>query len=498
MIRHRRAALAAAVALSAGLALSACTPGPDAAGPDRDIQVGLSAGMTSLVPWQNVGYVFTQNAGFAIFDTLIKFDNEGVAQPVLAESWEVNDDLTETVLTVRTDAVFHDGTPVTAADIAYSIDLRTNPELVEAHGSWQLYGADVYESVVATDDSTVTVTTQTPFRLIDALRRVLVVPEGAADDPDFGLAPIGSGPFEFVSFDSGVQLALAAFDDYWGGRPEIDTLTFNTIADIGQQSSALRSGDIDVLYDIKPAEFSQVADVEGVTELETGQYFTWWMTQTNGGITGTPEGRAALRYLIDKPQINASAYNNEGDENWNPFDLTPVGIQAEVDAEYDPARAAELLAEAGLEGEALSIMALEGYEDSVRMGQLIEQAATEAGIPVEFKVASVPEYLDTTYTNPTWSGLAYGAGTFPFPFYDAFDYMILGNPEMSALIREMRAASDEELDDLVAQAQELMVGDTLVLPMVVAPVRTLVPTYLSGVEATSFGDVRWGDVTFAE
>lgn len=486
-----------ALMLATGLTLSACAPtsGGDS-GSQTTLDIGLASEISALIPWQQQGYNFSQNAGFTMFDTLIKFDDDGKAVPVLAESWEVNDDQTQTTLTIRSDATFHDGTPVTAEDVAYSIDIRANPESIAKYGSWALFGETMYGSVEATDDTTVVVTTASSFRFIDALRRVMIVPVGSADDPDFGQAPIGSGPYSFVSFDPGVKLTVEAYEDYWDGAPEIKTLTFNTIADIGAQASALRSGDIDALYDITSAQFSQVSGVEGLTEIQTGTYFSWWMTQTKSGITGSPEGRAALRYLFDSEQMNASAYGGEGTATWNPFDETPVGIGQAVDAEYDPAKAAELLAEAGLTGQTLSILALEGYEDSERMGQLLEQAAAEAGIPTDFKVLSVADYLATTYSDPTWDGIVYGAGTLPFPFYDAFDYMILGNPDMAALIAQMRGASDETLDGLVTEAQKLMLDETLVLPAFVAPVRTLIPDSLTGVEATTFGDVRWGKATF--
>ncbi len=496
--RVLRPALAGAALLTAAaLALSGCAPSSDDGGDSpTTLNIGMASEISALIPWQQQGYNFSQMAGFTMFDTLIKFDDEGEAVPVLAESWETSDDQTQTTFHLRDDAVFHDGTPVTAADVAYSIDIRANPESIAKYGSWALFGDAMYGSVEATDDTTVVVTTTSAFRLIDAMRRVMVVPEGSADDPDFGQNPIGSGPFSFVSFDPGVKLTVKAFPDYWGGAPSIETLTFNTIADIGAQASALRSGDIDALYDIKSAEYSQVAGVEGLQELQTGTYFSWWMTQFSTGITSTPEGRAALRYLFDKDQMNASAYGGEGVATWNPFDETPVGIGQAVDAEYDPAKAKELLEAAGFGGANLSILALEGYEDSERMSQLLEQAAIEAGLTVDFKVLSVADYLATTYSDPTWDGIVYGAGTLPFPFYDAFDYMILGNPEMAASIAQMRGASDADLDTLVTDAQAAMIDDTLVLPAFVAPVRTLIPENLSGVEATTFGDVRWGEASF--
>mgnify|MGYP002622006891 CR=1 FL=1 len=483
--------------MATGLTLSACAPADSGSSSGQTtLNVGMASEISALIPWQQQGYNFSQNAGFTIFDTLIKFDDDGVAVPVLAESWEVSDDQTQTTLTIRDGVTFHDGNPLTAADVAYSIDIRANPELIAKYGSWALFGDAMYGSVEATDDSTVVVTTTSAFRFIDALRRVMIVPEGSADNPDFGQAPIGSGPYSFVSFDPGVKLEVASYADYWDGAPAIETLTFNTIPDIGAQASALRSGDIDALYDIQSASYSQVADVPGLTELQTGTYFSWWMTQTKTGITGSPEGRAALRYLFDSEQMNAAAYGGEGTATWNPFDETPIGIGQDVDATYDPAKAKELLDAAGLGGQTLSILALQGYEDSERMGQLLEQAAQEAGLATDFKVLSVADYLATTYTDPTWDGIVYGAGTLPFPFYDAFDYMILGYPDMAALIAQMRGASDDELASLVVEAQQLMLDDTLVLPAFVAPIRTLIPEGLTGVEATAFGDVRWGDAAF--
>jgi peptide/nickel transport system substrate-binding protein len=211
-----------------------------------------------------------------IYRGLVSFDGRGLPQPELAEGWSVSADGTLYTVTLRDDALWHDGQPVTSDDIIYTFsqfqdsDYPGPADLVEM---WQAI------NIIRLDDRTVQFQLPEPFApfldylaaglLPDHLLRGAQI-EDLIDHP-FNLEPVGTGPFRFERFlleDGRITgAALAAFDDFYGGRPFLDRVEFHTYDTAEQAWAAHDEGLIEGLSKVEADQFA-----EALPDPELNQY----------------------------------------------------------------------------------------------------------------------------------------------------------------------------------------------------------------------------------
>ncbi|MBE7722539.1 ABC transporter substrate-binding protein [Lacrimispora indolis] len=313
-----------------------------------------------------------------VYETPIKFGPDGSHEPLLAESWEVSDDGKTYTLHIRDDVYFHDGTKMTADDVAFSIDTAGHT----AQGAAQLANLD---SAVATDDKTVVITLTAPYGpFLNALagRYALVVSKAlyeSVGEDAYNDKPVGTGPYTFVSRVSGDRITMEAFDNYWGGVPAIKHVTYLILTDINTQMVSLENGDIDVLIQ---------ANVGSLTKLKSDKV-TWQTTDAssmcsmhlnlNEGPAKDINFRKALMYGINKEEVNIGVYEGYatvGDIPIAPsFSGRPDAGTYEV-VEYNLDTAKEYLAKSGYNGEEFKILTVAGSRNEsasqIIQGQLIE------------------------------------------------------------------------------------------------------------------------------
>lgn len=203
-----RAAAVAALALLAA-ALPAC------GGRDRELTVVYGSDVLTLDPNERFETV-TDSYAMNVFEPLLRFDWKGSFVPVLALRWDIPDGKTWR-FSLRPGVKFHDGTPLTAKDVAFSIRRVIERESSELHP----YLKSV-DSVAAPDDLTVEVSSSRPAGLLPALSFVYVLPERSlrsAGEEAFFRSPSGTGPYRLVERKPGESLRLEAWDGYWGSQP---------------------------------------------------------------------------------------------------------------------------------------------------------------------------------------------------------------------------------------------------------------------------------------
>ncbi|GAA5034753.1 ABC transporter substrate-binding protein [Microbacterium fluvii] len=295
--------------------------------------------------------------------------------PLLAKSWEQPDDTTY-VFTLEEGVTFHDGTDFNAEAVCYNFDRQNAFTGVAASQSMAYYwgvimrgfGDDsIYDSCTADSDTQATITLKQPFAgFIPALslpsfsiQSPTALEKYGADEvggteeapvqSEYGQGhPTGTGPFVFDSISPGEQVVLKANADYWGEQGQVQEVIFKVIADTTARRQALEAGSIDGYDLVAPADL-QALDDAGFSLVNREPFNVLYL-----GINQAAEGlddikvRQAIAYAIDKDAL-ISQVLPEGTEAATQF-MPPAVIgwnESVTTYDYDPAKAEELLAEAG-------------------------------------------------------------------------------------------------------------------------------------------------------
>lgn len=250
--------LAAASALALwGAATTSAEAQPGGSGTDL-IRIGVEAGPTSLDP--HFASLIT-NIAFArhVFQPLMEQDHRQQLRPAVASAWRAVDDTTWEI-TIDERARFHDGQPVTAEDIAFTIaragDVPNSPSSFR-------YVTRPVTAVESVDAHTVRLRTAQPTPLLpNLLALVMVVSkrhgEGAST-PDYnsGRAMVGTGPYRHVSWQPGQPYVLERNPDFAGRQPDFGRVEFRPIANAGSRTAALQAGDVDLIEIVPPDQFAR-------------------------------------------------------------------------------------------------------------------------------------------------------------------------------------------------------------------------------------------------
>ena len=277
----------------------------------------------------------------------------------LAESYSWIDDRTID-FKLREGIKFHDGSAVTVDDIVYSFEWIANPEANTKRGAFIL---GWFESAVAIDENTVRVTAKNPYPLMlrDIAVFVLTRKAGTYGDGDTNAMTqsyVGTGPYMISDFAMGSGVTLKKFAGYYGDGPKaagsIETITLRPIPDWGTVTAELLSGGVDWTFNVPDdtaRDLGGLPMVDHTTGVSTRVSF---LTLDAAGITD-PDGpltnrlvRQALNHAVDREDIVENLVGGSSRVIHSTCNLGMFGCDVELTQyEYDPARARELLAEAG-------------------------------------------------------------------------------------------------------------------------------------------------------
>jgi peptide/nickel transport system substrate-binding protein len=349
MRRSRREVLKlAALGVAAGRMRTA-----QAASPSGQLTVGvhISLAPTWLDPAETAGIITPFMVLYALHDAIAKPMPQGNPSPSLAESWSAGEDGLSYEFVLRNDAKFHNGEPVTAEDVKFSFERYRGA----AH-------ALMKERVAAVE-------TPEPrrviFRLQDPWPDFLtfyaiasgagwVVPRKYVEkvgDDGFKKAPIGAGPYRFVSFTPGIELVLEAFEHYWRKVPSVKRIVLRVIPDESTRLAALKNGEVDIAYSIRAELAEELQRTPGLSLRPTvgsAPYYLYFPEQWNPRSPWHDQRvRLAAKYALDYNTINKAltlGYSHiTGSlipENFEFYEKLAPPV-------YDPGMAKKLLAEAG-------------------------------------------------------------------------------------------------------------------------------------------------------
>ena len=424
-----------------------------------------------------------------IYDTLLEYHpGSDTIEPGLATDWRVSEDGTVWTLDIRRGVTFHDGTPLDAHAVVFSLERQRDPNHPHHHEDfayWQNSYRNI-EKVEATDDFTVQITIErryAPFEATLAMFPVAIVsPTAVAERGDeYGNVPVGTGPFRFTSWDAG-RIVLERNDDYWGGAPTVERLVFQAIPDGRQRLVALESGAIDIAYSIPPEELQFVELHPQLTLYRRPANNVAYMAMnTQKPPFDDVRVRRAANYALNKEPIVKLIYQGMAIPADGPLPPSQWGYhRIKSRYSYDPDRARELLAEAAADGVFDPGVRYRLYvpstprpylPDPVGVARVIRANLADVGIDTELVIQEFREHRrDLQFGNHElalfgWVGDNGDPDNFLYVLFDrenttpglARNVAFFRDPEVHGLlVLGQESADREQREQIYARVQELI------------------------------------------
>jgi peptide/nickel transport system substrate-binding protein len=289
-----------------------------------------------------------------LFMNLVRLTPDMQYEPYLADSMWISEDNRALSFRIREGVAWHDGTPVTVDDVIWTYELSVDDEI--AYANLQYF--QFVDRVERVDDRTVT------FHFTDAhsdapmdftqwspMPKHLLedVPPAEMRNAEYNRDPVGNGPFKFVSWAANQEVIFEANEDFVLGRPHLDRVVFRVIPEQTTQLTELLTGGIDFFRAVPPSEVARVkeSDIARVIDYPARSY-TFLAWNTRNPFFEDPKVRRALTMAIDRQQVVDALLYGYG--TIATADVMPFQWEFNESLDpwpYDPARAKELLAEAG-------------------------------------------------------------------------------------------------------------------------------------------------------
>lgn len=362
----RRLAIAALTVVMMISALSVFAAGQKEAAPQEELTqvvIALPGDVTTWNPYTR-NEVISNSMQRHVFETLIAVDNDLIASPGLAVSWEANQDASVWTVKLRRGVKFHNGQPFTAQDVVYSF------EVCKTGGRGWADSLGNFKSWRAVDDYTVEIQTIVPDVLLPAhLRNIAIISKATTEgkDPDFmETTVVGTGKYRMVEYRKDDRLVLERFEDYWGEKPELQRVIFRPIPTPGTRTASLLAGEVDLIANVpvRDADMLKTRDNVAVVIAPgiSAMMFVMGQTRENPSPNApmpirSPDGsnplaarevRQAIIHAVNETEIidkimggYASAMPTPVPEGFNGYNPSLKKYA------YDPARAEQLLDRAG-------------------------------------------------------------------------------------------------------------------------------------------------------
>jgi peptide/nickel transport system substrate-binding protein len=461
------------------LAIALVAPGTALAAPEGQMTWALhfSLAPTLFEPAETPGVVSPFMILYALHDAVVKPMPGKSMAPSLAESWSVSPDGLVYEFVLRKGVRFHNGDPVTGDDVRFSFD--------RYRGISAKVLKDKVAAVEVPDPGRVRFRLKQPWPDFLTFYGTLatgagwVVPrkyiERVGED-GFKKAPVGAGPYRFVSFTPGVELVLEAVDGYWRKTPSVKRLVFKSSPDVATRLVMLKRGDVDAAYGLPGEIGEEVRRTPGLTLRPTPFTSTHWLLFADQFDAGSPwhdrRVRLAATHAVDRQAINQA-------ESLGFSKITGSIIPTSFDFywappvyPYDPTRAGQLLAEAGYS---------RGFDAGDLWCDISTSATAEAALnylqaagirarlrPLE-RAAFLKSYQEKKLKNLVYglSGIGGNAATRIEAFTASTGSFVYGGyPDIDALFRDQAAELDlKKREALLHRIQQLMHDKVMYLPI---------------------------------
>lgn len=424
-----------------------------------------------------------------IYDGLVEYKSGTLqVEPALAKSWTVSDDGTVYTFKLRNNVYFHDGSRFNAEAVKFNFDRmldKNSPYHDTGPFPLAFYFSSIKETKVV-DDYTVQLILNEPYA---PLLSNLAYPTGLMVSPaavkkwgkDFGRHPSGTGPYEFSDWESNTKVTLVRNDKYWKGTPGLARIIFRPITDANTRVTEMLSGGLDLMVEVPPDSLQVFKKNDKFRVYEQAGPHLWFLIlNMKSGPFTNQKVRQAANYAINKKSLVDNVLQGTASVAAGPIPkafgwahddgLSPYP--------YDPAKAKELLKEAGYDGTPVTFYVTQGGSgmlDPVAMGTAIQADLEAVGMKVNIKTFEWNTFLDKV--NAGLEGKADMAemawmtndpDTLPFlalrtaawPSKGGFNSGYYSNPKVDELLQKARTStSQEERAKLYKQVQEIVYND---------------------------------------
>jgi len=469
----------------------------------QSLTMGVGAPVSSLDPHYHL-LRSNNEVGQMLYDSLLTTDARAQLRPGLAESWRAVGD-TAWEFTLRENLRFHDGTPLTTDDIAYTFERI--PQMRGPGASFSTLIRPVQRLEIV-DARTIRMHTTGPAPLLPTyLSQVLILSrrihaEATTSEFNSGKAAIGTGPFRLVSFAPGDRVVVERNDQYWGPKPHWSQVTYRIITNDAARTAALLSGDVDIIDQISTSDLERLRRDNRFHVAETTSLRVMYITldgtrqppvpqlaaadgaPLDRNPLADPKVRQALAMAIDRRQLVSRVMEGAAlaTAQFMPPDTYSTIPDRPVPA-ADAAGARRLLAEAGYpRGFQLTLIGSnDRYMNDSRVVQAIGQMWTRIGVHTTVEAQPYATFIGrATRREAPAALLTWGNSTGEVSVllnsvlrtpnrvagHGAANRLQYSNPAMDALV----AAAEVEMDsakreDLLRRASTVALDDRMLVPL---------------------------------
>ena len=370
----------------------------------NEITVGIAQDLDdSLDPHLAVA-AGTKEVMFNVFEGLMKPTSTGDLTPAVAESYTVSEDRLTYTFTLREGVKFHNGDEVTAEDVVYSIsrcaDTTDGTPLVEAFS--------VIQSVEAVDARTVAITIAEPSNEFISYMTTAILP---ADYDQQDTAPVGTGPFKFVSRAAQDNIVLEKFDEYWGTPAYLDKVTFKIMENADSLVMSLQSGAIDLCSHLTSTQVAQLGGDFYVAEGTMNLVQALYLNNAEKPFDDV-RVRQALCYAVDKQGIIDLAFDGYGSPIGSSMYPTFGKYFDESLTNYytkDVEKAKSLLTDAGYpNGFEMTITVPSNYQPHIDTAQVLVEQLKEIGVTAKIELVEWGTWVSDVYAGRQFQSTVVG------------------------------------------------------------------------------------------
>ena len=469
------------VLVAAGAAATAITLAPYwalAATPQGQLTWGIHVSLapTWFDPAETPGIITPFMVLFALHDAMVKPMPGQPLAPCLAESFSASEDGLVYEFVLRKGAKFHNGDPVTAEDVKYSFE--------RYRGASHDLIKDRVAAVETPDSEQVRFLLKAPWPDFLTFYAIAtgagwIVPKKYVEtvgDDGFKKAPIGAGPYKFVSFTPGVELVLQAFDQYWRKTPSVKRLVFKSIPEETTRLAALQRGEVDIVYSIRGELAEELRRTPGLTLRPVSPPAPFWIYFPDQWDPKSPwhdeRVRRAASLAIDREGMNEAITLGYSKITGSIIPYSFEFFWQPPLPTYDPVKSKQLLAEAGYPN---GFDAGEFYCDSSysNVGEAVLDNFQAAGIRAKLRPLERAAFIEA-YTRKKLKNLILGgSGAFGNAATRFETYVVKGGanvygsyPDIDALDQQQAVELDrKKRAEILKQMQQILAERTIYAPI---------------------------------